>query len=316
MFHVAGLNIQQGSDHHAPLNQVDALASQLILQIRDDADAVVLNGDLFDTSDGQSAQLAVGDVLRSVATATDKLIIFVPGNHCLRGAGQNAWNNFGALPANVIAPLNNPTSPITIPYKNGSILVGNIFYDFNLFDPTILGLNRDRIHAFYKTLPDGHHLLGGATDSFKSMAINLATAITPNVKILITHCVPHPSLVSFKAAARTTEVIALEQKLNTTFICDSVADEEIGKMWNKTGEQHRLWWNHKIYYMGSNVLSRTEANPRDGLVVFSGHNHRAENRVIRQVGDKSVIFCSFQFPFSRPNFQWSLPRNILPQTSL
>src|SRR5262249_13814329 len=96
----------------------DKFIAALVAQIDPKADVIILPGDLFDASNGESTQRQVGDALRAVAAKTDKPIIYVPGNHCLRGAGENAWSNFGALPSNVYAPLQDPTHPVILPYKD------------------------------------------------------------------------------------------------------------------------------------------------------------------------------------------------------
>ena len=307
-FTANGLNILQGSDHHANLDQVDHMANNFIAQIHQhrDADIIVLNGDIFNTPHGESSQNENGEVLRAVAKKTDKIIVFVPGNHCLRGSGEGAWDNFGPLPSNVIAPLKEPTTPLLLHSSKGDVVVGNIFYDFQLLDPTLLGLSDTDINNFYKQLPDGQHLLGGNISLFKIMANNLAKAITPDVRVLITHCLPHPSLVKFKAAKRNDAIDYLQQKLSVPFICDPDADKEAAEKWHTTPEAHRMWWNCKSFAMGSNILSHPDAKLGDDLVVIFGHNHRSEDKAVRLIGDKNITFCSFQYPYTETTpFQWN-----------
>jgi predicted phosphodiesterase len=310
LFRIGGLRLLQGSDQHAPLAQADLLEKLLIEQLRDDVDAVILNGDLFDATRGEATQGAIGSILRAVARKYEGPIIYVPGNHCLRGAGGGAWGCFGTLPPNVHAPLNEPTQPLRLASRHGDIVVGNIFYDFDFLDPAILGLSKRDVTDFYPMLPDGKYLLEGTTGFFPQMASNTAKAITPDTKVLVTHCAPHPALVVFKIAETTEETLRVARKHDITFICTPNEDEE---RVNKKGlrEQgitsgiYREMWNMKNFFMGSNVLSHPAAQPADGLIVFSGHTHRSEDRFTRQIAGRQITFCSFQFLWDEPQFMWA-----------
>lgn len=323
-FSAGGLRFQQGSDHHYALVKAEEFTDLLVAQIDHTADVLILNGDFFDTFNGEAAQMQIGDMLRRVAATYQGPIVFVPGNHCLRGAGAAAWDKFGPLPANVHASLTNPTQPIILPTKAGNMLIGNTFYDFNLLDPAVLGLTTSDILEFYKTRPDGKHLLGGDTSTFEEMAINMAKALTPDIKFLVTHCAPHPSLVTFRIGERTDAVGRLENQLGVPFVCNPEEDAARSRKWNITPEAFRTNWNLKSFMMGSDVLGHCEANPADGLIVIFGHNHRAERNTRRLINGRVIEFCSFQPPMGKASFEWfsapPLPANarpsIVPNTQL
>jgi len=301
-FHVAGLNLLQGSDQHFPVEEIDQFITLLVDQIRGhNPEAVILNGDLFDASRGESVQQAVGDLLRAVASGYEGRIIYVPGNHCLRGAGDDAWARFGRLPANVHAPLNNPVEPIILQTAKGKIVCGNLFYDFNFSDPALFDLTRNDILHFYKnSYADGRYLLGGRIDLFPIMADNLARALEPDTKILITHCLPHPILNRFRIAARTEITNRLERDHGIRFLYGSDRSNQgfernAAERWGVSVEDYRSVWNLKSFVMGSNVLERDGFNPAPhGLIVFSGHNHSAAYEEVSFIGDRKIVFCGHQ----------------------
>jgi hypothetical protein len=302
---IVGLRLLHGSDHHISLADADQFIAALIEStLVHSPDAVVMNGDLYNASKGEPTQEATGDLLRSIAHKFDGPIIYVPGNHCLRGAGEAAWGRFGSLPPNVRTTTENPLHPLTIPTASGDIVAGNLFYDFKFIDPVIFGLTEDEIHNFYRNeLPDGFHLLGGHIDNFGEMADNLTKTITPNTKILITHCVPHPTLVQFRMAAPTTLSRQLETEHGINFFYGSEkeigeAEAKMAKRWNMSVQEYRDWWNMKGFAMGSNVLKRDNfPSPPDGLRVISGHNHRSEYGIERSIGGRRIIFYAHQGPF-------------------
>jgi len=298
LFRVNGLDILQGSDHHIPLR----LAAQFIEALIDQScaqssDMLILNGDLFHTPYGEAAQEAIGHLLNRVAARYKNPIVYVPGNHCLRGTGKEAWKHFGALPKNVYAPLANPLKPIVLRTPAGKMVVGNIFYDFKFLDPSLFRLTKKDIRTYYADTHDGQHLFDGRTEDFPLMADNVARAITPDTKFLVTHCLPHPMLVKFIQTAKTEITERLEREHEIRFVYRSITKQ--AAQWNMTEEACLDFLTKKSFIMGSNVLNREGFEPApEGLVIFQGHNHQSKNKEKIMVAGRKMIVCSHQNPYN------------------
>lgn len=313
LFQMAGLGILQGSDQHIPLHQFDAFAKNLIVQTTQNkaqTDFLVLNGDHFDASEGEATQEAVGDLLREISNYFDKPIIYVPGNHCLRGRDADAWSRFGRMPNNVYAPLNEPTQPITLNTRIGNIVIANIFYDFDMVDPSPLGFSTDEVCAFYPKTRDGKTLLGGNTELFDEMARNLVAAVTPQTSIMITHCLISRQQLAFNAEERNEEIEALEKNLKIPFITDPAYHRRVADYYGTTIPEQIAYANKKTCMLGSEILSKCADTFSGGLHVITGHNHVPENRVQRFINGKEVVFCTFQNPYHWKDFHWVEPRPI------
>jgi len=298
LFRVNGLRILQGSDHHIPLRLAGPYIRALISQsLKQPSDMLILNGDLFDAPNGESVQETVGDLLRVVAARYKRPIVYVPGNHCLRGAGEDPWGRFGPLPRHVFAPLANPLEPIILPTSAGKMVIGNIFYDFKFLDPSISGLTEKDIRDFYPSTADGRYLLDGHTEDFELMADNVARSITPDTKFLVTHCLPHPTLVKFMQTAKTEVTERIEREHGIQFIYGSLAKR--AAQWGITEEEYLDFLTRKNFVMGSNVLDREGFDPApEGLVIFHGHNHQSAYKKTISVADRKMMVCSYQKPFN------------------
>jgi hypothetical protein len=127
------------------------------------------------------------------------------------------------------------------------------------------------------------------------MAKNAAAALQLDTDLLITHCVPHPSLVKFRVPEKTATIQKLESTLGIPFDCNPNEDAEKAARKGFATPTHFVdFWNYKSFTMGSDILSGYDAQPKDGLCVISGHNHRSEDGRIRTVNGKTVSFYSHQ----------------------
>jgi len=196
-------------------------------------------------------------------------------------------------------------------------------FDFNDFSSDafkIIGFNfteQDTIRLYNKG-KDGEHLFGGCRDLFPLMADNLVAKMGPDVAMLITHCLPHSSIVQFRVAELTNETSEIERKYGVSFICNPEEDERDGRIWgteaegNNNGNGNRIWWNSRSMMMGSDVLSRAALH--DSLVVVFGHNHLAEDDFPRLINGKTVTTQSFQSPLRFDGPRWRPKPVIIPDT--
>ena len=291
---INGERIDFGSDWHLPRDPVVIKRATDTIINRKTSELFICLGDVIDASDGSNTTQLTEIFLRSLAHSF-KNVLYVPGNHCLRSR-INPWESFD-LPSNVVMPYGE--NPLVFSTLQNTFLLGSAFYDLEFIDPTTVGLSTSQLKEFYYSLPDGKFLLGGGDhfDSFKRMALNISNALTPDVTVLLTHTLPHPSEVSFKIEKSDPGHDHPATKIGAQIICTPEEDEREALQYNQTPDQARAWWNKKSFFMGSNILNRKPDNCRDGLVVMYGHNHRpAETPIINLENGRRVRLVSHQ-PF-------------------
>jgi hypothetical protein len=291
---VRGTSFDLGSDWHYDL---ETPTDQIVEHIRraQQSSTLLCLGDVFLTENGEDATGQINALLEGLSPHFEE-IFFSPGNHDLRGR-PDPWHTL-RYPGNVVhSPRNLPIIGCT---RTGlRILLANLFYDLKFIDPSIVGLTREDIIKYYKENPDGTTLLGGELGSFPDLTHLAAQALTPDIDVVATHVLPHPSLVKFLVPKRTEEHERLERKTGIPFICDPAEDERKAAFWTKklgkkvTPEGWRTWWNQKSIVMGSNLLEHPLANPQEGIVAAYGHNHRSNDRTTT-INGKRVHFVAHQ----------------------
>jgi len=299
-FRIGSLVVGHGSDHHAVLPQkfdnekdnpfpffLERQISEQHRRYQQKADVIILNGDHYGAPNGEPAQKAVAFMLNYMAEKhPDVQFIYVPGNHCLRGAGDEAWRNFGALRENILAPLGDGMNPVAITIKGIKIVAGNIFYDGTFLDPEPFGFKREEVEESYENSPDRKYLFNGRRDNFRKMADNLAAALQPDVNILVTHMLPHSLLATLRLGPMTDYVAELGRKNHVNIRHDPVYEEEQAAKVGITARQFRRTWSGRtLSNMGSNVLTRP-GFPQDhgGLHIVYGHSHVSIKPKIRENG--------------------------------
>ena len=79
---------------------------------------------MFDVRNGEDTSFYVSKLL-NVLSKLYEVVLYVPGNHCLRSPA-NPWNSF-TFADNVVMPIADEPKIINTP--NNLILLGNVFYD-------------------------------------------------------------------------------------------------------------------------------------------------------------------------------------------
>ncbi len=312
----SGERVDIGSDWHFDLDQLNVVNGIVDnIRARMESDILFLPGDLFDTPKGQDSSGAIREVLKGVAPHAEN-IVFTPGNHDLRGQ-ENPWDDFQGLPSNIITPNLDEVKLVELGPK--TLLAANLFYDMDFIDPEVIGMTAEQIEAEYAKSNDGQHFLNGETGLFKDMTKLAAQNLTPDINILATHALPHPSLVQFAVAEMTADIVRLADTTGLDFTCDTERDQtqadrfrdmaakrgETGDALLKyTPQAFRDWWNAKSMYMGSNLLGHKDANPRDQITAVFGHHHRAENEPREFMNGKQFHPLTHQ-----PNQQQKAERN-------
>lgn len=292
-----GLKIDVGSDWHLPPSNADLLAGFKERIVSEKGSSILFCvGDIIETSDGLDSSRLIVKLLNELATVY-RGVIFVPGNHDLRGR-QEPWNDFqDNLSPNVFTtgafdPRLLDLHDIDPDFPSTKVLLTNFFYDMKFLDPAILDLTPEAVLRYYQDeTNDGKHFLNGKVEMFVEMAEIARAWIKPEIDILVSHALPHPSLVTFRVGEKTEEHVRREAELGIPFICDPEYDAKQGARWNDTAEGYRKFWNFKSFFMGSDVLSET--NFKDGLVCVYGHNHRSNDKPMKLNG-KTVNFVSHQ----------------------
>jgi UDP-2,3-diacylglucosamine pyrophosphatase LpxH len=266
---IAGRPADVGSDWH--IEGADKLPS-LVDHLRKHrtSEVLFLMGDLFDAQDGEDTSGPINELVQAIAPGYSHVIV-TPGNHDLRGR-VNPWDSF-VLPENVHAPHDNAR---VIDIHGTRILLADLFYDMQFIDPTTVGLTWQEVEEQYRASNDGKHLLGGQTASFERMRREAAALLQPDVQVLATHSLPHPSLVTFRVPELTPEVERQARESGLRFVCNPEEDAREAVRYDSTPEGYRRWWNIKSIFMGSNVLEDPTAHPRDGLWAVHGHHHRID----------------------------------------
>jgi predicted phosphodiesterase len=277
------------SDWHLPMDE--SVLHRVVDEIirRKQADVFLCVGDVFDAQQGEETSKWVGKLLNALSRAFN-YVAFVPGNHCLRSK-EAPWDSFN-LNDNVFMPKGD--NPILLTTQFNTILIGNCLYDFQLLEPSHLGLTKQGIVDFYQTTKDGMYIKGVSHHSMETMANTLATMLTPDVSLLLTHTVPHPAPVTFRVAELTEEIEELGRRLGVTFVAEPEKDELEGIKWDCSADGYRTWWNYKSFMMGSNILNRAESNPADGLTCIFGHTHRSCDHSVTGANGATIRLLSHQ----------------------
>lgn len=291
---VNGFSFDVGSDWHLPPDRKELLDSfSLRIEKEQGSDILFCVGDVIETSDGLNSATYINKLLDGLSELY-KVIIFTPGNHDLRGR-NNPWSDFNNLPKNVHT-TSNGYSVLNLfdlhqDLPNLRILVADLFYDMKFLNPSILNICDGELIAQYRESNDGRHFLNGDIANFSHMAHHVRSRLDSSIDILVTHSLPHPSLVTFRVAQITEEIEKKQNILGIPFICDPDHDIKEASRWNTTPDKYRQWWNIKSFFMGSDVLSTTDF--KDGLVCIYGHNHRS-NQTPTVINNKKVYFVSHQ----------------------
>lgn len=278
-------NFEIASDWHLPMDRSVLDKMIATLKMYKHCDVFVCMGDIFDAGNCEDTSKFVSEFLTKLAEIYPA-VLYSPGNHCIRSR-DNPWLSF-ELPQNVHMPI--AEQPLIIQTENNKILVGNCFYDLEFIDCTTVGFSEEMISDFYVKTNDGKSLLRGDVSLFKKMAVNLAKALTPDITMMVTHTLPHPALVNFRVPAMTDYHRELALNLGIPFICDLSKDSADAAIKHMSPEELRTFWNLKSIVMGSNILNRPEANPRDGLVALYGHNHRGSEMNVNLFGVTGLYF--------------------------
>jgi hypothetical protein len=295
-FVINGQSVDVGSDWHYPLSDASTPA-KIVAHVKRVQGSRVLFclGDLFDTPDGQDSTAPINETVSAFAKLYDQ-VVFTPGNHDLRGRNE-PWDSF-RFPDNVVWPRT--VDPVAVTIGSNRLLVANLFYDLGFIDPAVIGSSAQTIRKFYAKSNDGRHFLGGDTARFSAMTVETARALTPEVDILVTHALPHPSLVTFRIPEVTAETTRLQSELGIPFICDPADDQKMAEEYKRRGAKGevtpadvRAFWNNKSIVMGSNVLGHPRAGFRDGLTMMHGHHHRIDLKP-RRIAGKTVDVVTHQ----------------------
>jgi hypothetical protein len=291
---IHGERVDFGSDWHLPRDPVVIKRATDTIINRKTSDLFICLGDVIDASDGSDTTRWTEIFLRSLAHSFGN-VLYIPGNHCLRSRA-NPWESFD-LPSNVVMPYGENSVFFSTPHN--TFLLGNAFYDLEFIDPTTVDITTNQLKEFYFSLPDGRFLLGGGDhfDSFKRMAINISSSLSPDVTVLLTHTLPHPSEVSFKVKEYLPGYKHPAEKIGAQIICTPEEDEREALQYNQLPDEARAWWNKKSFFMGSNILNRKPENCRDGLIVMYGHNHRPPSTPIITLENGSNVKLVSHQPF-------------------
>lgn len=275
-----GFDFLLGSDFHFKGNEWRTMVQEAL---DSPVEVVILPGDIIDNPHGHNVEPILEEIEDALSSKT---VLTLPGNHCLRGTDHLGSN-------------------WTLTNSGIRMMGATILYDLCFLPPSILGLTDRDIIEFYQkgsdfkylTIPEDkpEWMFGSPVmrhfDHFHTMAQEVQNQISPDIDILVTHCLPHPCQVTFRFEKITPELEELASKYSLVFISDAEYDEKKAKEWGCTPQEYRDYWNKKSFMMGSNILSGT--NWKDGLLVIHGHNHRSCDYV-KEIDSKKVRFVSWQ----------------------
>lgn len=300
---VAGEQFDLGSDFHQGLEGQRGLASHEAgkslardILTAQQSPTLLLPGDLFHSESEKNSQEAL-----DVSVATNELltllrssyerVLYVPGNHCLRRMERtdDPWDTIDP-PEGVIMPRG--SRPEVVQIGKSRVLLANIFYDgrFIAHHPT----QGENLHELFASTNDGGYLLRGpeSIEMYREMTMNTATALTPDIDLLLTHVPTHPSSVRWRTYGNGDGTVP--EGFEGSVISDPDEDRVIAVHWGTTPEYVRKRINNKAVMIGSNVFSpELGACPKDGLVSAYGHHHRDEDRTCLLDG-KNVRFVAHQ----------------------
>lgn len=295
-YHAANLTFNLGSDFHVipRKNEVNRFIEEIKQLIN--TETLFLLGDIclsspkygIDTSD------STNEILYRLSSLASQ-ILFVPGNHDLRREipTNNPWKDF-ECPSNVNMP--HGENPLTVSIQNTRILLANIGYEFDFVDPAIIGFTKKEVLDFYASHNDGKYLLQGkdSVDLFKKMAQKTREAIKPDIDIVATHPLPHPSLSIFKMPTMNKKIQQMRAAQGLTFIYDPEGNMAEALFRGTTIEQGIHNWNMHSTYLGSDIVNGTPF--KSGITYAFGHNHRSTD-LTKTIGGREVRLLSHQREF-------------------
>ena len=282
---IAWLQMQIGSDFHYPLDTQVSVVVWDILREYQKWVILCLNGDIFDTPEGQDSSQKVSQVISLIAKEVEKLI-FVPGNHDLRWR-NNPLESFN-ISWNVVFP-SSFESPLIANIYGVKIIVANLLYDFAF----VKALSQIPLYSFEEilktyrtTLPDGTHLFWSDISTFEQIRDNLRKSIAKNrdAQILITHVLPHPSLLRFlwddpRFWSEWSEVVSSISEI-----------DRLRKQYPR--DEFIKWWNHKsLAWMGANVF---DSFSLPNAIYW--HNHKGSRDEKKLVLGNEVRFITWPQP--------------------
>lgn len=286
---IRGETFDIASDWHLPTSEVVIPPVLRGIEKTGQAGMFICAGDVFDARNGEDTSFYVSKLLNGLAKLYD-LVLYVPGNHCLRSRA-NPWSSF-TLADNVIMPVGDEPKIINTPENR--ILLGNVFYDLQFLDSSFLGISESDLRAFYASTTDGRYLLNGNLDDFRNMTASVASLLTSDITLLVSHALPHYAPLRFRTEIWTD---AIKEQVKKLGILDCSDDEKLqgaAEHWGCSVSQALALWNTKCFLMGSNILNHPEASPRDGLTAIYGHNHRASEMHIKARNGSSIKLVSHQ----------------------
>ena len=277
------------SDWHLPISEEVIPSVLRLIQKTVRGDTFICAGDVFDARNGEDTSFYVSKLLNGLSKLYD-LVLYVPGNHCLRSRA-NPWNSF-TLADNVVMPIADQPKIINTP--NNRILLGNVFYDLGFLDSSFLQITESDLRAFYASTTDGRYLMNGELDVFRDITQSVASMLTDDITLLVSHTLPHYAPVRFRTQNWSEETREGAKKYGILGCSDGDNVRSIADHWGCSVPQALEWWNTKCFLMGSNLLNHPRAKPGEGLTAIYGHNHRTSEMDIKANNGSSIRLISHQ----------------------
>lgn len=292
-FFIKDVGFDIGSDMHCDFKEPKATVKLADCIIKDKVhDTLVLAGDIFNTPNGENSSPIIQDLLNRLSLKY-KQIIFCPGNHDLRGRNC-PWDDFQDLPTNIITPYED--KPIIQTIHGVQFLIANIFFDMDFIDPWVIWLTLWEITKYY-ALSGDRFFLSWDVSKFGKFTTSVARKLTPEIDVLVTHALPHPSLATIRVESITSEIEKMQNTTGLKFICREEFDREEAKKLGINPELYRQQRNIKSCLMGSNVLGHTSAHPREWLSIIYGHHHKNDSgiKLINWISINCITFQNRKF---------------------
>ena len=257
------------------------------------SETLLFPGDVFQNNLGMNLHSQIKELLYELSIHY-KNILFVPGNHDLRGEiGENKFEIFqySDLPENVFSPSDYAT-PLEVTISGVNILLANLLFS-GLFPVSELGITEEEELMAYKNIPDGKFLLEGDISFFNEMKEATKKSLHKDIDVLMTHVVTHPSLV---------KVIDPSQSINP--LCQKIQQEEVIKKYNNYNlylSQNKrdhislekfIWrYNIKARRMGLDLFTE-DFSGYNNLQVVYGHTHTPVDKIIKISEEANIHFLS------------------------
>jgi hypothetical protein len=136
--------------------------------------------------------------------------------------------------------------------------------------------------------------MNGNLDVFKNMTESVASMLTEDITLLVSHTLPHYAPVRFRTKHWSDETRERSKRHGILDCSDDDKVRSIAYHWGCSVSQALEWWNTKCFLMGSNLLSHQLAKPGDGLTAIYGHNHRTSEMDIKANNGSSIRLISHQ----------------------